>query len=72
MKKYIYIGLLIGSTINSFAGHWQCYARNSYGIDFWGIGPDKRSASENALFACETNTDLAARCWITDWCDWRY
>ena len=70
MKKIILLLVLL-STQNVFS-YWQCYARNSYGIDFWGTGSTKYDASRKALFACETNTDLLVRCWVTNWCDWKY
>jgi len=70
MKKFLIILLLL-LIQNSFS-YWQCYARNTYGIEYWGTGSTKYEASQRALFACESNTDFSARCWVTDWCDWRY
>ena len=56
---------------NSFS-YWQCYARNTFGIDYWGTGTTMYYANQNALFACQANTYITGRCWVLDRCEWRY
>lgn len=47
------------------AADWICYAENSYGVEFYWVGPSKRSACNSVMYTCRINTPVGAVCSIT-------
>lgn len=66
--KEILLGLFLVTSV--YAGHWQCYAENNYGGQFWGAGYTKSKAKDMALESCRWETGTMGRCYVTNWCDW--
>jgi hypothetical protein len=69
MKKVFLALALVGAFANANA-YWQCYANNNAGFSFYGTGATQFQASNNAMFACRTNTPFGYYCVVTSTCDW--